>query len=92
MRELDRCYGNIILPKSTEKLTIRSNGFFLNRIYYCGSSSDANQIKIIDIIGISDSFAREYVLERMYYYSPTMPDNDGYIYWRYVDGIPTVWE
>ena len=54
----------------------------LSEIYYAGSEADWAKIKV-------DSSNSDW-LNKLYYYSASQPTVTGY-FWRYVDGVPTVW-
>ena len=76
----------VIIPKKL--VAIISQAFYLceniKAIYYMGNELDWSGISIDESSSIIGSAKR-------YYYSPKQPVKDGN-YWRYIDGVPAVWE
>ena len=57
----------------------------LTSVYYKGSASEWSNISI--------SYANAELTEaNRYYYSAGQPTDNDYTYWRYVDGVATVWQ
>jgi len=79
--------SEIILPKSVkhieENAIMSRDGF--RHIYYAGTKEDFEKIEIIDDNG------NNFVNCTVFYYSEAEPVDDGNLYWRYVDGVPTSW-
>ena len=81
---------SITLPKSVERLDVQFlRGSNITALYYEGTETDWDEI----------FFYNEGVFKQdvtVYYYSEEKPplNGDSYEgrYWRYVDGVPTVWE
>ncbi len=81
------CSGltSVVIPDSVT--TIGSGAFedcsSLTRVYYGGASTQWSTIRISDYNAPLTNAMR-------YYYSENAPTGEGN-YWRYVDGVPTVW-
>ena len=77
---------SIVLPKNT---TIVYFAFeccdSLSSIYYSGGTEDANTLHIYE------GNNAPLFLATTYYYSETEPTEEGN-FWRWVDGVPTIWE
>ena len=57
----------------------------LTTVYYTGTISEWNSTN-------KGSGNSNLTAATIYYYSETIPNNNDYSYWHYVDGIPTIWE
>ena len=77
---------SIVIPNSVT--SIGSDAFSdcrsLNTVYYGGTASDWGNITI-------DSNNQNLTNATIYYYSESQPTTAGN-YWRYVNGVPTIWE
>ena len=61
----------------------------LTTVYYCGTSTEYSKIYIY---GATNTSHNKYLYSATkYYYSEETPTETGN-YWRYVDGVPTIWE
>ena len=78
----------VVIPKSLTYLdcSIFNQCQNLNTIYYTGTESDWQQMSISNFEWINN----EYMSCKIFYYSETQPTEAGN-FWRYVDGVPTVW-
>lgn len=76
----------VIIPASVK--IIEEDAFShcekLKYIYYEGSFLDYSSIKI--------ELNKDEIVEKLYYYSETKPDDNSNKYWHYVDDIITIWE
>lgn len=79
---------SIVIPSGVHD--IGDYAFFgcnaLEAVYYCGTSSEWDEIGISDTDGANDEFLNV----PRYYYSETAPTESGN-YWHYVNGEPVVW-
>ena len=76
---------NIIMPKSI--ISIKASAFYssaLKNIYYKGTPAQWDNILI------ENNENSNLISAIRYYYSEIQPTDDGN-YWRYVDGVPTIW-
>lgn len=83
-----RFIPDIVIPKTVKSIGIAafSGGDYkpLNAVYYEGTAEEWRSISI-------DSWANDRLIKApKFYYSDTEPTEEGN-YWRYVDGVPTVW-
>jgi len=87
---LMRCsYMELVLPKSVKYIednVFRYNNDGIIHIYYGGTEEDFKKIEIAE--------GNDQLLMgscRVFCYSEVKPADDGKLYWRYVDGVPTSW-
>ena len=77
--------ASITIPDSVTSISIYA--FYscenLTSVYYTGTASEWEKIEI-------DFYNSDLTDATRYYYSETQPTDSGN-YWRYVDGVPTVW-
>ena len=73
----------LFIPSSVKRIENYVLEYF-NRteIFYEGTADEFTEICVGD---------KDFTNLKIYYYSPTKPENDG-LFWRYVDGEVTVWE
>lgn len=82
----DQCYdiGGIVLGSGISSIGVdafdRSTAW---QVYYKGTQDDLSYI-------IDNEFASVLPKAKIYYYSESCPSGNG-AYWRYVDGVPTIW-
>ncbi len=78
----------IVLPSSIESISEQSNIQYAKAIFYMGT-----QTQFIES-GLGAFFESFDPQPPIYFYSSSTPtDKDTYyMYWRYVDGVPTVWD
>ena len=77
---------NVVIPKSVH--TIEADKINCNSYLYMGNYDEWNTIEIDNYYEL-DSNIQD--INNVYFYSETQPTIDGN-FWRYVNGIPTIWE
>lgn len=78
----NECLQTIVLPSSL--LSVELNAFLdcnLSRVYYCGGESEFENVSFVEA-------GNACVKRNLFYYSETEETGN---FWRYENGIPTVW-
>ena len=78
---------DLVLPKSIESIATNAGLGWTKGVYYHGSKTE------FDNAGWGSYFAAYFPTAKVYYYNETIPTSeaDGKEQWRYVNGVPTVW-